>query len=78
MKTKSVHSRLSRFKSVSTKRGIAFYSRVIPTGADRYVELIDQDGMAVTLPIIVEKDGSERVAYHPNTIKGLIEFLEGK
>jgi hypothetical protein len=75
MTTKSVHSRLGRFASVSTKRGIAFYSRF---NDNRYVEVIDQNGQAVTLPIIIEADRTERGAYHPNTIKGLIEFLEGK
>lgn len=77
MKTKSVVSRLRMFKSVSTKNGVAFYSRQTPNENDRYVEVIDQGGNAVTLPIIVLADGTERVAYHPNTIKGLIEFLKG-
>jgi hypothetical protein len=78
MKTKSVHSRLSKFRHFNygmKPNEMIFQSRF---NDKRYVLVIDQNGIAVTLPMVVEQDGSERVAYHPNTIKGLIEFLEGK
>jgi hypothetical protein len=78
MKTNNVRSKLSHFKAVSTQNGIAYYSRREYPGADRIVEVIDQGGNAVCLPMFQEKDGTTRIAYHPDTIKSLIEFLEGK
>lgn len=78
MKIGSVHSRLGRFKSVSTEKNkVTFYSRV-QRSPDRFVDVIDQDGRAVCIPYVVEQDGATRVVYHPKTIKGLVEFLEGK
>lgn len=77
MKTQSVHGKLGRFKNVSTKRGLAYYSRTKPQVGDRYVEVIDQNGLAVCLPIIVEADGTERVVFSAKTIKSLVDFLEG-
>jgi hypothetical protein len=82
MKTNRVHGALSKFKSVSNfkkSNSMIFYSRQKPVnGQDRYIEVIDQGGNAIALPIIIEADGTERVAYHPKTIKGLVEFLENK
>lgn len=78
MKIESVFKRLGRFKSVGKDhRTITFYSRV-QRSPDRFVDVIDQDGRAVCIPYVVEQDGATRVVYHPKTIKGLVEFLEGK
>ena len=78
MKIESVHSRLGRFKSVSVESNkVTFYSRV-QRSPDRYVDVINQNGMAICIPYVIEQDGTTRVVYHPKTIKGLVEFLEGK
>lgn len=75
MKTKSVLKRLGHFRSHQSNKGsIIFTSR---SNDNRYVELIDQGGAAVTLPVIIDADGTQRVAYHPKTIQGLIDFLTG-
>jgi hypothetical protein len=74
MKTKSVLSRLKTFEVArieQTKyRAYGRYSLM------RFVDIIDQGGVAVCLPIIVDVDGVERVVYSPKTINGLIDFLE--
>jgi phage/plasmid primase-like uncharacterized protein len=78
MKTNMVHKRLGKFRSFNygmKPNEMIFQSRL---NDKRYVLVIDQDGTAVALPMIVNPDGSERVAYHPNTIKSLVEFLEGQ
>ena len=42
----------------------------------KYVKVYDKGyGDCTALPIIVESDGSERVAFHAITIKSLVEFL---
>lgn len=78
MKTTNVIKKLSNFKSVTDNNGsLCFYSRQEPKGADRMVKIVNQDGNAVALPIIIEADGEERVSFHATTIKSLVEFLEG-
>ena len=79
MKLNSVFGKLGRFKHVhDAKRGHYFYSRQQPKGLDRMVRVIEQDGLAVCLPIFVEQDGTETVAFHAKTIKSLVDFLEAK
>jgi hypothetical protein len=32
----------------------------------------------VCIPVVIESDGNERVAFHAKTIKSLVDFLEGR
>lgn len=77
MKTNSVIRKLSKFKSVSKSNlQTYFYSRKKHSGEDRAVLVVDQGGQAICLPVYVESNGCETVAFHAKSIKSLIEFLE--
>lgn len=76
MLTKSVWKQLGRFRNFQdNKRGMIFQSRV---NENRIVRMVDQYGMAVALPIFIDQYGRETVAFHPRSIKALVEFLENK
>lgn len=77
-KTKSVWKKLGVFKENGPQENGAryFYSRV-RTPQDKYVKIIEQEnGNCVALPIIMERDGTERVVFHATTIKSLVDFLK--
>lgn len=74
MKTKSVIKALSHFRSFQdNKGGTLFQSRA---NLGRIIRVVDQDGNAISLPLYVDKNGREEVAFHATTIKSLVQFLE--
>lgn len=74
MKTKSVTKALSHFRSFQdNKRGMIYQSRA---NLGRIIRVVDQDGTAVALPIYIDENGREEVAFHAKSIKSLVEFLE--
>ena len=68
MKSNSVWKQLNRFKTVSGNNGVQ----------DRLIKLTEQEnGNCVALPVFQNKEtGEETVAFHPKTIKELVDFLE--
>ncbi len=76
MKTKTVQQKLGRFRNYQdNKRGMIYQSRA---NLNKIIRVVDQDGLAVCLPIEVEEGGNERIVFHAKTIKSLVEFLENK
>ena len=78
MKTKSVWKQLGRFRNYSTDKNTFIFTSRREQTVTRFVQLKDQGGNAIALPVIVEADGNERVVFSAKTIKSLVEFLEGK
>jgi len=75
-KARNLIKKLSHFRSAQDSHGaLIFTSR---ESQSRYVKVIMQDESSVVLPIVVESDGSERVAFHVKTAKSVVEFLSGK
>lgn len=76
MKTVSVFKKLGEYTGRSKKGNTYFYSEKIK---NRAVVLYSKgEGNCFCVPIIREADGSERVVFHANSIKSLLDFLEGK
>ena len=73
MKTKTVMKKLGHFRIAQDANGAFIVtSRAIE---NRFIRVVDQNGSAIALPMVVENDGSEKVSFHATTIKSLIQFL---
>lgn len=72
MKTRLALRKLSKFRIVNVDNVFYVSSRF---SKSKEVKIIDQSGTAIALPLFIEEDGSERVAFHPKTINSLVEFL---
>lgn len=77
MKTKSVIKALSRFGFLVDEKGHHYFWTRDDRFSNRQIQVIDQGGNAIALPLFVEKDGEKRVVFCANTIKSLVEFLKG-
>ena len=76
MKTKTIQKKLGHFRNFQgSKNSFIFQSRF---NDSKYVKVFDQNGNAVALPIIIDKEGFEWVSFHAKTVKSIIEFLESK
>lgn len=76
MKTASVTSKLSRFKSVTDNNGnMIYYSRREDHG-NRFIKVVNQGEYCAAFPMVSEPDGNQRLVFHAKTIKSLIQFLE--
>lgn len=74
MKTLSVYKKLGHFRTHQAGNAMYFTSRAQDK---RFVKVWEQEnGRCVALPMIVQ-DGNEVVAFHPKTVKSLLEFMEG-
>lgn len=75
MNIKTIEKKMGHFRIAKIGNVTLISSRASDS---RVVRVIDQGSSIVALPIVLEADGSQRVAFHATTVKSLIEFLEGK
>ena len=75
MNFNSVMRKLDQFCTIRDNAGN--YMACSRVDQSRCVRVIQNGRSAVAFPIVLESDGSERVAFHAKTIKSLIEFLKG-
>lgn len=80
MKSNSVWAKLGRFRNHQDNKGAFIFTSRVPQNyrLGRMVKVVDQGENVVCLPIVVEADGTEHVAFHAKTIKSLVDFLEGR
>ena len=77
MKYLNVIKRLGKFASLVDEKGHHyFYSRDNHVTTNRMVQVINQNGRAVALPLLVDNTGRKQVIFCAKTIKSLVEFLE--
>lgn len=75
MKTASVIKALSKFRNWEHKGNVFFQSR---SNLNRVIQVVDQNGSVIALPLQIDQDGNQTVAFHAKTVKSLVEFLENK
>lgn len=80
MKSKAVWAKLGRFRNHQDNKSAFIFTSRDPQNyrLGRMVKVVEQGENAICLPIVVESDGTERVAFHAKTIKSLVDFLEGR
>lgn len=78
MKFQSVLGRLNRFGFTVDEKGHHYFWTRNEAFKNRIIQVINQDGRAVALPMIIQPDGQQKVVFSAKTIKSLVDFLEGK
>ncbi len=78
MKSKTVWAKLGRFRNHQDNKGAFIFTSRASQVVSRFVKVIDQGASLVCLPVVIEADGTERVAFHAKTVKSLVDFLEGR
>lgn len=77
MKKETVFKKLRNYTQVLNGSKQWFKSNRFP-GRCVFIYRASESEDVVCIPVVVNSDGTERVAFHAKTVKSLVDFLEGR